>query len=178
MKDNKDRDEVLAAVKQNGWALEDADESLQKDREIVMAAVKQDGSALEYADDTLKADREVVLAAVKQSDIALPYASELLQKDEELRKMTTKEALKEIGKIPMISFTVTWRVDFDDASYTTDEVVEAENLDALFDELNEGLEENRWTPEMNVPAHSGDFNIEYVVIRSPGGKELYRDDDK
>ena len=143
-----------------------------------MAAVKQDGSALEYADDALKADREVVLAAVKQSDIALPYASELLQKDEELRKMTTKEALKEIGKIPMISFTVTWRVDFDDASYTTDEVVEAENLDALFDELNEGLEENRWTPEMNVPAHSGDFNIEYVVIRSPGGKELYRDDDK
>ena len=90
------------------------------------------------------------MAVVKQSDIALPYASELLQKDEELRKMTTKEALKEIGKIPMISFTVTWRVDFDDASYTTDEVVEAENLDALFDELNEGMEENRWTPEMDV----------------------------
>ena len=26
--------------------------------------------------------------------------------------------------------------------------------------------------------YKGDFNIEYVVIRSPGGKQLYRDDDK
>ena len=178
MKDNKDRKKVLAAVEKDGVALEYADKFLKKDREIVLAAVKTNGSALQYADKSLLKDREFVLAAVKQSDIALPYASELLQKDEELRKMTTKEALKEIGKIPMISFTVTWRVDFDDASYTTDEVVEAENLDALFDELNEGLEENRWTPEMNVPAHSGDFNIEYVVITSPTGKELYRDDDK
>ena len=31
MKDNKDRDEVLVAVKKYGAALEDADESLQKD---------------------------------------------------------------------------------------------------------------------------------------------------
>ena len=30
MKDNKDRDEVLAAVKDDGWALGDADESLKK----------------------------------------------------------------------------------------------------------------------------------------------------
>ena len=37
MKDNKDRNEVLAAVKEDGNALEYADESLQKDKEIVLA---------------------------------------------------------------------------------------------------------------------------------------------
>ena len=57
-------------------------------------------------------------------------------------------------------------------------MVEAENLDALFDVLDKGLEEGQWTPEMAVPFHKGDFSIEYVVIRSPGGKKLYRDDDK
>ena len=53
MKDNKDRDEVLAAVKQDGSALEDADESLKKDKEIVLAAVKQPGYALQFADESL-----------------------------------------------------------------------------------------------------------------------------
>jgi len=42
MKDNKDRNEVLAAVKQDGYALEYADESFLKDREIVLAAVQAD----------------------------------------------------------------------------------------------------------------------------------------
>ena len=33
----------MAAVKEDGWALEHADESLKKDKEIVMAAVKNYG---------------------------------------------------------------------------------------------------------------------------------------
>ena len=45
----------------------------------------------------------------------------------------------------------------------------------VFDEMTDTAQ---WTPEMDVPFHEGDFNIEYVVIRSPGGKQLYRDDDK
>ena len=53
----------------------------------MLAAVKQDGSALEYAAKSLKADREVVLAAVKQDKNALDHASEALQKDEELLKI-------------------------------------------------------------------------------------------
>ena len=87
MKDNKDRDEVLATVKQNGSALYYADKSLQKDREIVLAAVKQYGWALEYADESLKKDREIVLAAVKQDSDALEYASEELQNDPELKEI-------------------------------------------------------------------------------------------
>ena len=54
MKDNKDRDEVLAAVKQDGGALMDADESLKKDKEIVMTAVKNDERAIEYADTRVR----------------------------------------------------------------------------------------------------------------------------
>ncbi len=53
----------------------------------IPTTVKEDGEALEYADDNLKADREVVLAAVKQYGGALEYASEELQQDEELQKI-------------------------------------------------------------------------------------------
>ena len=59
MKDNKDRKKVLAAVKQDGWALKDADKFLKKDREIVMAAIKQDSDALEYVSEELQNDPEI-----------------------------------------------------------------------------------------------------------------------
>ena len=45
----------------------------------MLEAVKQNGYALDYAADSLKADREVVLAAVKEYGwAALQYASEEL----------------------------------------------------------------------------------------------------
>ena len=54
----------------------DGDSSLAPlDREIVLEAVKQDGYALEYASAALKDDREIVLEAVKQDGEALKYAS-------------------------------------------------------------------------------------------------------
>jgi hypothetical protein len=43
-------------------------------KEAVLAAVAQDGLALEYAAETLRADKEVVLAAVAQHGRALLYA--------------------------------------------------------------------------------------------------------
>jgi len=94
MKDNKDREEVLAAIKQNGWYfLEDVDKSLQKDKEIVLGAVKQNGCALEYADESLQKDKEIVLAAVKQDGWYLEYADESLKKDKEF----VLEVLKDDG---------------------------------------------------------------------------------
>ena len=75
-----DKDVVLAAVQQNGFALKYASEELKKDREIVLAAVRQNGYALEYASE-LKKDREIVLAAVRQNGYALEYASEHLKAD-------------------------------------------------------------------------------------------------
>ena len=78
----------------------------------------------------------------------------------------------------MAEFTVTWQVEYyeDDVSYTTDELFEAENLDKLLSELDEGMERGDYTPEMSVTYHDGDFNIEYVVIKSSDGKEIYRDE--
>ena len=66
-----DKEVILAAVKQNGHALEFADEKLKADKEVVLAALKQSGYALEYADEKLKADKKIVLAAVKKYGYAL-----------------------------------------------------------------------------------------------------------
>jgi len=62
----KDKDLVLAAVTQNGEALEWANDNMKKDKQVVVAAVSQNGFALEYAHDTMKADKDVILAAINQ----------------------------------------------------------------------------------------------------------------
>ena len=61
------------------------DNKIITDREEMLEAIKNDGNALQFADDSLKADREVVLEAVKSG--ALLYASEELQNDPELKKL-------------------------------------------------------------------------------------------
>ena len=48
-------------------------------KEAVLAAVQQDGDALQYASEELKADKEVMLAAVQQAGQSLLFASEELQ---------------------------------------------------------------------------------------------------
>ena len=56
------------------------DDESETDREEILEAVKEDGYALEYADEKFKSDREVVLAAVKSNKIALRYVDEKLIK--------------------------------------------------------------------------------------------------
>ena len=89
----KDKEIVLAAVKQDGCALEFADDSLKKDKEIVIAAVKQDGLALQYADDIFKKDKEVVLEGAKNRGEALEFADDSFKKDKEI----VLEAVKASG---------------------------------------------------------------------------------
>ncbi len=79
-----DRELVMTAVTQDGWALEYASDALQADREVFLAAVTQNGDALRFASDALQADREVVLAAVTRNGYALQYASDALQADREV----------------------------------------------------------------------------------------------
>ena len=79
-----DRGTVLAAVKQDAWAIDLAAEDLKADPEIQLAAAK--GGALQFASADLRADKEVVLAAVKQNGFALRWASEDLQADEDVRR--------------------------------------------------------------------------------------------
>lgn len=57
---------VLAAVRQNGAALEYAAPQLQADADIVLDAVTNNGLALEHASPALQADAKIVLAALRQ----------------------------------------------------------------------------------------------------------------
>uniref|UniRef100_A0A7S3Q5Z5 DUF4116 domain-containing protein n=1 Tax=Chaetoceros debilis TaxID=122233 RepID=A0A7S3Q5Z5_9STRA len=82
-----DKDVVMAAVTQDGYALQCAAEELKGDREVVLAAVThngQNGRALKYAAEELKGDREFMLAAVTQDVRALEYAAEELKGDKEV----------------------------------------------------------------------------------------------
>ncbi|MBA3721276.1 MAG: DUF4116 domain-containing protein [Parachlamydiaceae bacterium] len=80
----KERDVVMAAVTQHGCALQFAHDDLRKDREIVMTAITKRGDALRYAHDNLRNDREIVMAAVTQEGYALQYAHDDLRKDREI----------------------------------------------------------------------------------------------
>jgi hypothetical protein len=76
-------DVVLAAVQQNGRALEHAI-SFQNEKRIVLVAVQQNGLALQYASKKLQGEREVVLAAVRQNGLALQYADDFFKNDKEI----------------------------------------------------------------------------------------------
>lgn len=78
------RQVVLAAVTQNQYALKYASEELQNDRQVVLAAVTCDGWALKYASEKLRNDRQVVLAAIRRDWCALEYASEALRNDRQV----------------------------------------------------------------------------------------------
>jgi hypothetical protein len=75
---------VLAAVHQNGFALQFASQELQNNFSIVFAAVQQDSDALEFASKNLQNDSEIVLAAVSQNGKSLQYASTELRNDREI----------------------------------------------------------------------------------------------
>ena len=52
---------------------------MKSDREEVLAAVKESGNALEYTDDSLKADREIVLAAIESNRDVIRLADQGLK---------------------------------------------------------------------------------------------------
>ena len=76
--DNKEL--VLTAVRQGGWALEYASDQLKDDKEVVLSAMDTYKYALQYASDQLKDDKDFVLTAVKDHGSALQYASAEIQK--------------------------------------------------------------------------------------------------
>lgn len=78
---------VLAAVKQNGMALQFASGELRNNYEIVLAAVKQNGMALKFTPGNLADEFEpnvrnnfnIVLVAVKKNGLAFKFASKRLR---------------------------------------------------------------------------------------------------
>jgi len=57
----KDKDVVIAAIKQSFYILEHVDPLFKKDKEIVLTAVKQNGGALEFADKSFRKDKKIIL---------------------------------------------------------------------------------------------------------------------
>ena len=85
-----DKDVILAAVNKNGNALRLASEIFKNDKDVVLAAVNQHGDALFYTSKDLKNDNDIVISAVTQNGSALQYASENLQNDLELLNLLKK----------------------------------------------------------------------------------------
>ena len=79
-----DKEVVLAAVAQTGFALRHASNAMRGDKEVVLATVAQTGFALEFASNAMRGDKEVVLAAVAQTGFALRDASARLRGDKEV----------------------------------------------------------------------------------------------
>lgn len=69
-----DKELVMAAVQQQGLALQHASAALQGDVEVVLAAVKQNGLAIRLACRSLRSDDGIILAAVMQNGLALEHA--------------------------------------------------------------------------------------------------------
>jgi uncharacterized lipoprotein YbaY len=82
IRDNHDI--VSAAVRQNGKALQFASLDLRNNRDIVLAAVRQYGFALHNASATIQNNNGIVLVAVSQDGWALKFASTNLQNDHEI----------------------------------------------------------------------------------------------
>ncbi len=79
-----DKEVVLAALMQDGHALQHASEELRADRALVLQTVNHTGDALKYAAEELKVDKEFILQAVQQDGLALQYAKDKLKEDIEV----------------------------------------------------------------------------------------------
>lgn len=69
------KDFVIKAVSLNGMFLKHV--GFRDDKEVVMAAVKENGFAIKYADKNLQQDEEVIVAAIKQNVKTIEIVKEL-----------------------------------------------------------------------------------------------------
>ena len=79
-----DKEVILAAVREDGCVLDDLSKRLQDDKEVVLAAVSNHGMALKCASAGLKDDKEVVMAAVSNTGSCLSFVSNRLIKDKDI----------------------------------------------------------------------------------------------
>ena len=83
----------------------------------------------------------------------------------------------------MAKFTVSWWITFFDHDpeihYLVNEDFEADTLDDLYENLDEGIDNNEFEPEEQIPNSwdLGNLNVEYGIIRDDKGNELYKDED-
>jgi hypothetical protein len=70
--------------KTNDIPLKHASVELRNDKEVVLVAIGENGYALKYASKELQNNKEVVIEAVRENYLAFQFASEELQKDEDV----------------------------------------------------------------------------------------------
>ena len=99
---NYDKESLLEALKQDGWAFADAlrfaSEELRADKEVVLEVVKQDGRALQFASEELRADKEIVLEFASKklrADKMSSYADTLTEAEWSL----SKSAIDNLSKL-------------------------------------------------------------------------------
>jgi predicted methyltransferase len=63
---NSTKEEVLEAVKKNGFSLKYASEELKGDKEVVLAAVQKNGFAFKYASEVAKQNPLMLVHAIKE----------------------------------------------------------------------------------------------------------------
>jgi Domain of unknown function (DUF4116) len=76
---SNNKDVMLAAVKDDGFAIQFASENLRDDRELAMIAISNKARSLEHLSPRLQNDKDVVLEAVKKNPAVIQYASQSLQ---------------------------------------------------------------------------------------------------
>ena len=65
------KEEALKIVQKNGSKLKELPDHFKKDKEIVLAAIKDWVLCLQFADKSLKKDKEFVLEVIKKN-LAMP----------------------------------------------------------------------------------------------------------
>lgn len=85
----RNREIVLAAIKQNGEALKWAKCFI--DRNLILSAVKSNGRALYYAGDLFKSDLKIVKTAIMQDGSAIRYADMKFKDDDKLGLLAVKK---------------------------------------------------------------------------------------
>jgi len=79
-----DEEVVLAAVKVSGTVLDFARHPATGDKQVALAAVRQNGKSFEFAADSVKSDKKVVLQIVKTNGESLRYISDEFKADKEV----------------------------------------------------------------------------------------------
>ena len=86
---------VLAAVRNDGMALQHASPGMRGEPEVVLAAVMSDGMALKHASPKCKDTFKIVKTAVIHDEMAIDYASPRLKEKESIRKIIESKSAEE-----------------------------------------------------------------------------------
>ena len=90
------RAEVLAAVKEDGYALSRANTKFRDDKVIVIASIKWNPESIKYASDRIKKDKKIILKTVSLNGNSLKYVSKELKKNKDIVQAAYKSAGEDV----------------------------------------------------------------------------------